>query len=162
MLVPNKPVFRITLIITWCTPSLDAHPTKNEPAIFKQQYHEQRWSDCGRACGFRIASGSKLQGNCKKAWGGKYNIDETVHRKNRLKQRGNNRHGQALNASQEKFLLGHIQRLVTRGTPPTPAIVKNLAEEIYGGRLGKCWTTRFIHRHEIHLKTMYLWNIDSL
>ena len=71
-------------------------------------------------------------------------------------------HRQALNAIQENMLLGHIQRLVTRGTPPTPAIVRNFAEEIYGSRLGRCWTTRFIHRHEIHLKTMYLRNIDSL
>ena len=71
-------------------------------------------------------------------------------------------HRQALNASQENVLLGHIQRLVTRGTPSTPAIVKNFAEEIYGGRLEKCWKTRFIHRHEIYLKTMYLRNIDSL
>ena len=77
-------------------------------------------------------------------------------------QEATTEHRQALNASQENVLLGHIQRLVTRGTPPTPAIVKNFAEEIYGGRLGKCWTTRFIHRHEIHLKTMYLRNIDSL
>ena len=71
-------------------------------------------------------------------------------------------HRQALNATQEKVLLEHVQRLVTRGTPPTPAIVRNFAEEIYGGRLGRCWTTRFIHRHEMHLKTMYLRNIDSL
>ncbi len=61
-------------------------------------------------------------------------------------------HRQALNASQEIFLLGHIQRLFICGTPPTPAIVKNFAEEIYGGRLGKCWTTRFIQRHKMHLK----------
>ncbi len=31
-------------------------------------------------------------------------------------------HRQALNATQENILLGHIQRLVTRDTPPTPAI----------------------------------------
>ena len=77
-------------------------------------------------------------------------------------QEATTEHRQALNASQEDVLLRHIQRLVTSGTPPTPAIVKNFAEEIYEGRLGKCWTTRFIHRHEIYLKTMYLRNIDSL
>ncbi len=71
-------------------------------------------------------------------------------------------HRQALNTIQENMLLGHIQQLVTRGIPPTPAIVRNFAEEIYGGRLRRCWTTRFIHRHKIYLKTMYLWNIDSL
>ena len=71
-------------------------------------------------------------------------------------------HRQTLNATQEKVLLEHVQRLVTRGTPPTPAIVQNFAEEIYGGCLGRCWTTQFIHRHEMDLKTMYLRNIDSL
>ena len=70
-------------------------------------------------------------------------------------------HRQALNASQEYVLLAHIQRLVTRDTPPIPAIVKNFAEEIYGGRLGRCGPTRFIHRHKIHLKTKYLRNIES-
>ncbi len=50
-------------------------------------------------------------------------------------------HRQALNATQEKVLLKHVQRLVNRGTPPTPAIVRNFAEEIDGGRLGRCWTT---------------------
>ena len=39
---------------------------------------------------------------------------------------------QALNFAQEKVLLSHIQRLVTRGTPPTPALVRNFAEEIHG------------------------------
>lgn len=43
---------------------------------------------------------------------------------------------QALNIAQEKVLVGHIQRLVTRGTPPTPVLVRNFAEEIYGSRLG--------------------------
>lgn len=47
-------------------------------------------------------------------------------------------HRQALNATQENILLGQTQRLVTRGTPPTLAIVRNYAEEMYGGRLGRC------------------------
>ena len=69
---------------------------------------------------------------------------------------------QALNAAQEKVLLGHIGRLVTRGTPPTPAVVRNIAEEIHGGELGKHWVTRFIHRHSLHLKSMYMRNIENL
>lgn len=44
---------------------------------------------------------------------------------------------QTLNARQKNVLLGHIQRLVTRGTPPTPTIVKNFAKEIYGDWLRK-------------------------
>ena len=38
---------------------------------------------------------------------------------------------QALNIAQEKIILGHTQRLVTRGTPPTPALLRNFAAEIY-------------------------------
>ena len=74
----------------------------------------------------------------------------------------NTEYRQALNIAQEKVLLGHIQRLVTRGTPPTPILVRNFAEEIHGSRLGKNWTTRFIQRHSVHLKTLYLRNIDNL
>ena len=69
---------------------------------------------------------------------------------------------QVLNDAQEKVLIGHIDRLVARGTPPTPAIVRNIAEEMHGAQLGKNWVTRFIHRHSLHLKSMYMRNIDNL
>ena len=74
----------------------------------------------------------------------------------------NTEYRQALNIAQEKVLLGHIQRLVTRDTPPTPMLVRNFAEEIHGSRLGKNWITRFIQSHLVHLKTLYLRNIDNL
>lgn len=51
---------------------------------------------------------------------------------------------------------------MTRGTPPTPAVVGNITEEIYGGELGKHWVTRFIHRHSLQLKSMYMRNIENL
>ncbi len=47
-------------------------------------------------------------------------------------------HRQALNATQEKVQLEHVQRLVIRGTLATPAMVRNFVEEIYRGRLGRC------------------------
>lgn len=40
-------------------------------------------------------------------------------------------HRQTLNLAQENVLLGHIHRLVARGTPPTPVLVRNFAEEIH-------------------------------
>lgn len=46
---------------------------------------------------------------------------------------------------------------MTRGTPPTPAIVRNIAEEIYGGKLGKHWVGQFIQQHLLHFKSMYLY-----
>ena len=69
---------------------------------------------------------------------------------------------QALNEAQEKVLLGHIGGLVTRGTPPIPGIVRNIAEKIHGGELGKHWVGRFIHRHLLHLKSLYIRNIENL
>ena len=47
-------------------------------------------------------------------------------------QEATTEHRQALNASQEDVLLGHIQRLVTRDTPPTLAILKTLLKRYMG------------------------------
>lgn len=44
--------------------------------------------------------------------------------------------------------------------PSTPQIVKNLAEEIAGFRLGKNWTGQFFHRHRDRLCSLYLRNVD--
>lgn len=41
---------------------------------------------------------------------------------------------QVLNGAQEKVLFGHIGRLIPRGTPPPPAIVRNIAEEMHGAK----------------------------
>jgi hypothetical protein len=46
--------------------------------------------------------------------------------------------------------------------PPTSHIVKNLAEEIRGGQVGKNWVGQFVKRHDIRLKSLYLRNIDNL
>ena len=69
---------------------------------------------------------------------------------------------QALNEAQEKVLLGNIGRLVTKGTPLSLGIVRNIAEEIHGGELGKHWVGRFIHRHSLYLKSLYMQNIENL
>jgi hypothetical protein len=46
--------------------------------------------------------------------------------------------------------------------PPTSHIIKNLAEEIKGGPLGKNWVGQFVKRHSIRLKSLYLRNINNL
>jgi hypothetical protein len=46
--------------------------------------------------------------------------------------------------------------------PPTSSIVRNLAEEIRGAKVGKNWTRQFIQRHKNRLKSLYLRNIDNL
>ena len=76
--------------------------------------------------------------------------------------KANTEYRQALNIAQEKVLLGHIQQLVTRVTPPIPMLVGNFAEEIYGSRLGKNLITQFIQCHSVHFKTLYSRNIDNL
>ena len=58
---------------------------------------------------------------------------------------------QQLTSTQEEVLIGHINRLTDRGIPPTPRMVRNLAEEVINGPLRKNWTTAFVKRHKIRL-----------
>jgi hypothetical protein len=71
-------------------------------------------------------------------------------------------HRQALTSSQEKALIHLINRLTDRNLPPTPRIVKNLAEEIRGCAVGKNWTAEFVARHKDVLKSAYLRTIDNV
>src|SRR5450432_3366504 len=52
-----------------------------------------------------------------------------------------------LTDAQEKALIRHINKLSNRGIPPTPQIVKNIAEEIVCVTLGPNWVSRFYRRH---------------
>jgi hypothetical protein len=61
---------------------------------------------------------------------------------------------------QEKTLIQYINKLSDRGLPPTPQIVKNLAQEIAGVALGKNWVSRFCERHQNELLSVYLRTID--
>jgi hypothetical protein len=65
-----------------------------------------------------------------------------------------------LTDAQETTLVGYINRLSDRGLPPTPQIVKNLAEEIIRNEIGPNWVARFIRRHHDQLKSVYLRTID--
>ncbi len=46
--------------------------------------------------------------------------------------------------------------------PPTSQIVKNLVEEMRGGRVNKNWVGQFIKYYSIRLKSVYLRNINNL
>ena len=46
---------------------------------------------------------------------------------------------QCLTDEQEEVLIGCINSLTDRGMPPTSQIVRNLAEEIRGSKVGKNW-----------------------
>ena len=68
---------------------------------------------------------------------------------------------QRLTSGQEDALIEQINRLTDRGLPPTNRIVRNLAEEILQGPIGKNWTGDFIKRHKDRLKSLYLCNMDK-
>jgi hypothetical protein len=78
------------------------------------------------------------------------------------KQDANSFWRQCLTNEQEELLIVRINYLTDRSMPPTSQIVKNLAEEISGGRVGKNWVGQFVKRYSIRLKSLYLRNIDNL
>lgn len=96
----------------------------------------------------------------------KYDVNHTTLRRRHLGEQGTRQaavseHRQRLTLAQEEVLVGHINKLTDRGIPPTPAIVRNLAEEIIQDRVGKNWTAGFIKRHQPKLKSLYLHTIDN-
>ena len=66
-----------------------------------------------------------------------------------------------LTNEQELVLIEQINKLTLRGIPPTCRIVRNLAEEVAGGSVGKNWNARFIERNQKELKSVYLRTIDN-
>ena len=68
---------------------------------------------------------------------------------------------QRLTAAQEDSLILQINRLTHRGIPPTVRMVRNLAEEVIDGPVGKNWTSDFVRRHKDRVKSLYLRNIYS-
>ncbi|KAF8846819.1 hypothetical protein BDZ45DRAFT_784518 [Acephala macrosclerotiorum] len=69
---------------------------------------------------------------------------------------------QALTDSQEELLIAQINKLTNRKMLSTSQIVKNFAEEIRGRSVGKNWTSGFVQRYKLKLKSTYLRNIDNL
>ena len=66
----------------------------------------------------------------------------------------------ALTDIQESVLVQCINDLSARGLPPTPQIVKNLAEELANKELSHNWVGRFIERKKKVLKSIYLTTMD--
>ena len=54
-----------------------------------------------------------------------------------------------------------INYLTDQAIPPTPQIVRNLAQEITKTCVGKDWVAAFIKRHQNRLKSVYLQLIDQ-
>ena len=69
---------------------------------------------------------------------------------------------QHLSLEQEETLIKHINKLSDKGLPPTSHIVKNLAEEIIGSKIGKNWVGDFVKWYKDRLKSIYLRNMDGI
>ena len=53
-----------------------------------------------------------------------------------------------------------INYLTDQAIPPTPQIVRNLAQEITKTCVGKDWVAAFTKQHQNRLKSVYLQPID--
>ena len=67
---------------------------------------------------------------------------------------------QQLTQAQEEALITYVNKLNDRGFPPTPQILKNIAESIGQTHLGRNWVARFCKRHYTRLASVYLRTID--
>ena len=56
--------------------------------------------------------------------------------------------------------MSYINELTEKGLPPTPAMVRNFAQDIVGKRPRKDWSQGFYKRHQDVLTSGYLNNID--
>jgi hypothetical protein len=95
----------------------------------------------------------------------RYNLERTTlakrfQGKTVSNQEANSYARRQLTDTQENTLIQYINKLSNRGLPPTPQIVKNLAEEITRIKLGPNWVSRFCKRHQKDLKSVYLRTID--
>src|ERR1700722_6215375 len=68
---------------------------------------------------------------------------------------------QCLTVDQERVVVGFINMLTDRSCTPTSQIVRNVAEEVSGGTVGKNWVARFSTRYKSQLHVGYLGLIDS-
>jgi hypothetical protein len=67
---------------------------------------------------------------------------------------------QQLTQTQEEALITYVNKLNDCGFPPTPQILKNIAESIAQTTLGPNWVARFCKRHSTRLVSLYLRTID--
>ena len=96
----------------------------------------------------------------------KHNVNHTTLRRRFLGEQlplkvANSEFRQRLTLDQEECLVQQINRLSERSISPTSCIVKNLAEEIIGGPVGKNWTGDFVKRYGPRLTSLYLRVIDN-
>ena len=89
-------------------------------------------------------------------------VSRRVRGLTKTKQEANSFWHQCLTIEQEEVLIDQINYLTDWAIPPTSHIIRNLAEKIRGGPVGKNWMGQFVKRHGIRHKSLYLRNIDNL
>ena len=67
---------------------------------------------------------------------------------------------QLLSSQQQITLINYINELSEAGIPPTPAMVRVFAFEIYQKWPGNHWAERFVKTHQNILKSAYLQGFD--
>jgi hypothetical protein len=68
---------------------------------------------------------------------------------------------QNLTSSQEEILIGYINKITERSSPPTSQFVKNFAEELCKKPVSKNWVSNFTCWYKDRLCTKYLRSIDQ-
>ena len=77
------------------------------------------------------------------------------------REEASSKYRKRLTTTQEEVLIERINYLSDRSLSPTSNIIRNLAEELTGGPVGKNWTGNFIKRYKGRLRSIYLQNLDS-
>ncbi|RMZ85692.1 hypothetical protein DV736_g6558, partial [Chaetothyriales sp. CBS 134916] len=101
-----------------------------------------------------IAATAKRHGVARKT------LSDRWHKKSGTIQDANSNVRQNFTDLQEDVLIEYINKLTDRGFPPTPQILKNIAESVVKRQLGVNWVARFCKRHRNRLVSVYLRTID--
>jgi hypothetical protein len=101
-----------------------------------------------------IASTAKRHGVARKTLADRFNGKSSTI------QEANSNARREFTDAQEEALIEYINKLTDRGFPPTPQILKNIAESIAKRQLGINWVARFCRRHRNRIASVYLRAID--
>lgn len=101
-----------------------------------------------------VSSTAKRHGVARKT------LEDRFKGKSSTIEEANSNARRQLSDAQEETLIECVNKLTDQGFPPTPQILKNIAESIAHKRLGRNWVARFCKRHRNRLTSVYLRAID--
>lgn len=95
-------------------------------------------------------------------WGvNRSTLSKRFRHKTTSRAQANSDYRQCLTNAQEEVLIYRINYLTRRNLSPIPKIVKSLAEEIAGKKIGKNWVDGFVKRYPDRLLSKYLKVMDK-